>query len=627
MTKRSHDYTVIRESGLFSRAWYLEQYHDVAASGVDPLEHYLSDGAAEGRDPGPDFSTSGYLARYGDVASSGINPLLHYIRYGRAEGRIGAPYVDPRKIKRPYHNLGGYLTHSLLDPLVKAPFAEVDQECFEVMEYLAGWLCRKAGERTEQPLISVIMPVRDRAGVVGDSIRSVLGQSYHNFELIVVDDGSRDKSVEVVRSFADPRVRLLEHADPKGVSATRNRGLDVAKGELIAYLDSDNTWLPDYLAAMAGAFQVLPDADAVYCGQFLYRGCEREPFAVRFGCYNPALLRNRNYIDLNCFVHRSAVLEVIGGGFCEELKRWVDWELILRISRRCRIYSVPVLMSNYFMEKAGNTLSASEQWEPAREYIMTRDGYGRHTGTETSGDRLTRKVLLVVWGRDGLDNVKACVDSLAGHALGPLVRIVVVAAPSGPDVSNSLRGLDSADIRTILADHDVGLFQAMNQAVHDAGPDSDVLLLDHTGILTSGALPALQQAAYASDAIAIAAPQQLLAGGDPLINTHVPYAFHDAPCDVTLSNHFRNVEPLPLFHAGGTLDLNFVSFFCMYIRRDAWESCNGLDARQGRELRADRVLCEFVRHVLGKRIVYTPDAIVFHRAKGAGNGIDRGGNA
>ena len=67
------------------------------------------------------------------------------------------------------------------------------------------------------------------------------------------------------------------------------------------------------------------------------------------------------------------------------------------------------------------------------------------------------------------------------------------------------------------------------------------------------------------------APQQVLPGGDPSINTHVPYAFNDVPCDVTLSNHHQNVEALPLFHSGGTIDLNFASFFCVYIKREIWD--------------------------------------------------------
>jgi hypothetical protein len=71
----------------FDRAWYLAAYPDVAAAGADPFRHYLRRGAAEGRDPGPLFSTRWYLAMHPDVAAAGINPLVHYVRWGAAEGR------------------------------------------------------------------------------------------------------------------------------------------------------------------------------------------------------------------------------------------------------------------------------------------------------------------------------------------------------------------------------------------------------------------------------------------------------------------------------------------------------------------------------------------------------------
>jgi cellulose synthase/poly-beta-1,6-N-acetylglucosamine synthase-like glycosyltransferase len=97
----------------------------------------------------------------------------------------------------------------MLDPLVKAPFAPRDRDNFRLMDQVARWLCLKQKECKQPPLMSVIMPMRDRAGVVGDAVRSVLAQSHEHFELIVVDDGSRDDSVAVVRGFGDPRIRLL----------------------------------------------------------------------------------------------------------------------------------------------------------------------------------------------------------------------------------------------------------------------------------------------------------------------------------------------------------------------------------------------------------------------------------
>jgi hypothetical protein len=82
---------LLAASEFFDRSWYLKTYPDVAAAGVDPAIHYLSSGAAEGRDPGPRFSTQTYLKLHPDVAGSGENPLLHYLRFGINEGRDISP--------------------------------------------------------------------------------------------------------------------------------------------------------------------------------------------------------------------------------------------------------------------------------------------------------------------------------------------------------------------------------------------------------------------------------------------------------------------------------------------------------------------------------------------------------
>ena len=74
-------------SGLFDADWYLANYPEVATAGHDPFSHYVSIGAAEGRDPGPNFSTLRYLQRYPDLARAGVNPLLHYLEFGMREER------------------------------------------------------------------------------------------------------------------------------------------------------------------------------------------------------------------------------------------------------------------------------------------------------------------------------------------------------------------------------------------------------------------------------------------------------------------------------------------------------------------------------------------------------------
>ena len=79
---------LVQSSGLFHAEWYLQTYPDVAKEGVDPLEHFLRHGAAEGRNPSTEFVTEYYLSMYPDVREAEMNPLLHYIKFGRQEGRL-----------------------------------------------------------------------------------------------------------------------------------------------------------------------------------------------------------------------------------------------------------------------------------------------------------------------------------------------------------------------------------------------------------------------------------------------------------------------------------------------------------------------------------------------------------
>lgn len=88
---------IIRSSGVFDPEWYLSSNPDVAASGINPIRHYLNSGASEGRNPSPLFDTGFYLEQNPDVAASGVNPLLHYVISGRSEGRKPCPTEQPRE--------------------------------------------------------------------------------------------------------------------------------------------------------------------------------------------------------------------------------------------------------------------------------------------------------------------------------------------------------------------------------------------------------------------------------------------------------------------------------------------------------------------------------------------------
>jgi glycosyltransferase involved in cell wall biosynthesis len=112
--------------------------------------------------------------------------------------------------------------------------------------------------------VSVIIRTYNRAYIVAEAIESALNQTYGDFEVLVVDDGSTDSTPEVVQRFQDPRIRYIRHEKNRGVGAACNTGVAEAHGELIAFLDSDDLWKPEKLERQVGCMVRHPEVDAVF---------------------------------------------------------------------------------------------------------------------------------------------------------------------------------------------------------------------------------------------------------------------------------------------------------------------------------------------------------------------------
>ena len=202
------------------------------------------------------------------------------------------------------------------------------------------------------PIVSTIIPTYNRAHLIGRSIRSVLAQTYEDFELIIVDDGSTDNTEEVVRAFNDQRIRYIKHPINRGVSAARNTGIKVARGHYIAFQDSDDEWLPHKLERQMALFESDKKGDLglVLCEYLVVSesGEKRltpeinrmhyEQMLSHLGAYGEGTQRFLLRRDLTA-------PELF---FDENLKAWEEWDLLLRISRICRIdYAKEVLVRYY----------------------------------------------------------------------------------------------------------------------------------------------------------------------------------------------------------------------------------------------------------------------------------------
>lgn len=187
-----------------------------------------------------------------------------------------------------------------------------------------------------RPTVSVVLPTYNRAATLERSIRSVLGQSFRDLELLVVDGHSTDGTWGLLDRLAaeDPRVRPL-HCNRRGAAAARNEGVRKACGTLVAFQDSDDEWLEGNLQAKVGALAGWPEA--VACYSFIGRvrdGVERtlpDPASPTLeGRLDKALLR-RNLASTQALVVRSEALAAVGP-FDESLPQLEDWDLGLRLS-------------------------------------------------------------------------------------------------------------------------------------------------------------------------------------------------------------------------------------------------------------------------------------------------------
>jgi len=228
-----------------------------------------------------------------------------------------------------------------------------------------------------EPLVSIIMPAYNASAFIHSSINSVLEQSYLNWELIVVDDGSIDDTSLLVEEIEDHRIRLIRKVN-EGVAAARNTGLKIARGEYIGFLDSDDLWLPEKLSEQVAFMESNPEYVFTYTNYSSFIDSNEEIPNKQLEPFIIEDTKNRllvfNFIATLTVIARSSSVRSVGG-FDESLFGPEDWDLWLKLSAVGDFGFIDSSLGKYREHDLG--ISKNKYLQLSNEYrVIQRHAFG-----------------------------------------------------------------------------------------------------------------------------------------------------------------------------------------------------------------------------------------------------------
>lgn len=253
------------------------------------------------------------------------------------------------------------------------------------------------------------------------AIQSVLAQTYEDWELIIVDDASRDGTKVMVSEFKDPRI-IYKYRDENYGTDTKpkNEGILLSKGKYIAFLDSDNTYRPDHLQALINVIEI-ENCDGVYGDRFIHINNEPHGVGVHSD-FDPMLLMTRNYIDTSDVLLKREVLFDLGG-FDERFKKFIDWNLWVRAAKAGKQFKrVPIVMTDYHIHDG----SKSKRKEDTIDNFPAWNAFDCDVRLDYLGKKEPPKVAVFSLTYDRLAYTKECFDSMYKTAGYPIDVHVIV---------------------------------------------------------------------------------------------------------------------------------------------------------------------------------------------------------
>ncbi|MCM1235414.1 MAG: glycosyltransferase family 2 protein [Ruminococcus flavefaciens] len=201
-------------------------------------------------------------------------------------------------------------------------------------------------------LVSVVIPTHNRADMIHDAILSVLNQTYSNIEVLVVDDCSGDNTEYVIKELQDKRIIYIRHEENLGACAARNTGIKYARGEFIAFQDSDDIWESHKLETQITIMEKT-NAPVSFCGMMQFDPCLPKnrylPINLREGFVSHDKIMEFSLASTQCIVAKKECFYNVQ--FDENLPRLQDWDLLMRMSKYYSVYFIDKALVNVYIQQ------------------------------------------------------------------------------------------------------------------------------------------------------------------------------------------------------------------------------------------------------------------------------------
>ena len=479
----------------------------------------------------------------------------------------------------------------------------------------------KARTFASRPLISIITPVFDTpVSRLEEAVQSVLTQAYENWELLLIDDGSADP--DLLRTLPDlagrdRRIVLANLGKHGGISAASNRGLELARGEWVTFLDHDDVLEPDALFQIVSVLQMHPNIDLIYSDEdkLGQDGFEAPLFKPD---WSPDFFLSYNYIGHLTAVRRDLVQNA--GGFRSQFDSAQDYDLFFRVTElTSRIHHIPRVLYHWRRSESSSAISVRqkpEQLDASRRAIedhLKRRDETAHVAVDwrTHAFRVRRelseptKISIIIPNSHGDKELERCVESLTTKTDYPVYEILVVQSDNSQGAPPCLSRFPYRLLQFSGAPND-------SAAKNYAAKESDALWL----LFLDDTVEIVDREWLTIMAEHIQRPQ-VGAVGARLLNRNgtVEHAGIVVGVNGTAQPAFCG---FPAEHPGTnrqlqvTRNCSAVSSACMLTRRDVFEQAGGFDESLSGAL-ADVDLCLKIRRA-DYLIVYTPFAKLYWRA-------------